>query len=386
LSYRYAAINRPPVMGLIGVTLAAACGVGLALIGGDALAATEYQWGFAGYRDSPAQVVDTYVRRHVRSGNTFEVVLDAGGGGRRTIDVQHQPLFDQLSPGEKVEERLVGDRVVAIRAGNGVLPIDDNLAWLIGLPGGILLGLILLVMGIRAGVAKRAASEGPETLLLMPAVALGGSGILIGLVDQFTVATPGLPFVAAVVAVSLLGGVAFSIRMARMATVLAGRVNGTTAPRRRKARANELVTALIVSAKGSGWDVSFIGDGAVPKDLVVTNLDDRALKLIELQVADAMKRRPIDVSFAWYPWEPKGDRSRSDFRIFDARQESARYTATLDGSPEVTASSPTFEGLAAAIEAVMAAQPDAELPPLQACITWNRTLTAEGYEQAAAPS
>jgi hypothetical protein len=385
LSYRYAAINRPPVMGLIGVTLSAACGVGLALIGGDALAATEYQWGFAGYREAPAQVVDTYVRRHGRSGDTFEVVLDSDGG-RRTIDVQHQPLFDRLSPDEKVEERLVGDRVVAIRAGNGVLPIDDNLAWLIGLPGGILLGLILLVTGIRAGVAKRPAYEGPETLLLMPAVALGGSGIVIGLVDQVTAATPGLPFVAAVVAVSLLGGVAFSIRMARMATILAGRVDGTTAPRKRKARTNELVTALIVSAKGSGWDVSFIGDGAVPKDLVVTNLDNRALKLIELQVADAKKRRPIDVSFAWYPWEPKGGRSKSDFRIFDARQESARYTATLDGSPEVTASSPTFEGLAAATEAVMAAQPEAELPPLQACIIWNRTLTAEGYEQAAAAS
>jgi hypothetical protein len=357
--------------------------VGLALIGGDALAATEYQWGFAAYRDSPAQVVETYVRRHARSGDTFEVVL-AANGGRRTIDVQHQLLFDQLSPGEKVEERLVGDRVVAISAGNGVLPIDDNLAWLIGLPGGILLGLILLVMGIRAGVAKRPASEGPETLLLMPAVALGGSGIVIGLVDQVTAATPGLPFVAAVLAASLLGGVAFSIRMARMATVLAGRVDGTTAPRKRKARANELVTALIVSAKGSGWDVSFIGDGAVPEDLVVTNLDYRALKLIELQVADAKKRRPIDLSLAWYPWEPKGGRSKSDFRIFDARQESARYTATLDGSPEVTVSSPTFEGLAAAIEAVMAAQPEAELPPLQACIIWNRTLTAEGYEQVSA--
>jgi hypothetical protein len=385
LSDRYAAINRPPVMGLIGVTFAAACGVGLALIGGDALVATEYQWGFAGYREAPAQVVDTYVRRHVRSGDTFEVVLDTNVG-RRTIDVQHQPLFDQLSPGEKVEQRLVGDRVVAIRARNGVLPIDDNLAWLIGLPGGILLGLILLVMGIRTGVAKRPASEGPETLLLMPAVALGGSGIVIGLVDQFMAATPGLPFVAAVVAVALLGGVAISIRMARMATILAGRVDGTTAPRKGKARANELVTALIVSAKGSGWDISFIGEGAVPKDLVVTNLEYRALKLIELQVADAKKRRPIDVSFAWYPWEPKGGRSKGDFRIFDVRQESALYTATLDGSPEVTASSTTFEGLAAAIEAVVAAQPEAELPPLQACIIWNRTLTTEGYEQAAAAS
>jgi hypothetical protein len=383
LSDRYAAINRPPVISLIGLTLAAACGVVLALIGGDALAATEYQWGFAGYREAPAQVVETNVRRHVRRADTFEVVLDADGG-RRTIDVQHQPLFDRLLPGEKVEERLVGDRVVAIRAGNGVLPIDDNLAWLIGLPGGILLGLILLVMGIRAGVAKRPAYEGLETLLLMPAVALGGSGIVIGLVDQVTAATPGLPFVAAVVAASLLGGVAFSMRMARMATVLAGRDDGMTSPRNRKARANELVTALIVSAKGSGWDVSFIGDGAVPKDLVVTNLDYRALKLIELQVAEAKKRRPIDVSLAWYPWEPKGGRSKSDFKIFDVRQESARFTATLDGSPEVTASSQTFEGLAAAIEAVMAAQPEAELPPLQACIIWNRALTAEGYEQVTA--
>jgi hypothetical protein len=383
LSYRYAAINRPPVMGLIGVTLAAVCGVGLALIGGDALAATTYQWGFAGYREAPAQIVDAYVHRHGRSSDTFEVVLDADGG-RRTIEVQHQPLFDQLSPGQKVEERLVGDRVVAIRVGNGVLPIDDNLAWLIGFPGGVLLGLILLVMGIRAGVAKRPASEGRETLLLMPAVALGGSGIVIGLVDQFMAATPGLPFVAAVVAVSLLGGIAFSIRMAGMATVLAGRVDGTTAPRKRNSGANDLVTALIVSAKAGGWDVSFIGDGAVPKDLVVTNLDDRALKLIELQVADAKKRRPIDVSLAWYPWEHKGGRSKTDFRIFDVRQESALYTATLDGSPEVTASSTTFEGLASAIEAVMAAQPEAELPPLQACIIWNRTLTDEGYEQAAA--
>jgi hypothetical protein len=235
-------------------------------------------------------------------------------------------------------------------------------------------------------VAKRSASEGPETLLLMPAVALGGSGIVIGLVDQFTAATPGLPFVGAVVAVSLLGGVAFSIRMARMATVLAGRVDGTTTPRKRKERANELVTALIVSAKGSGWDVSFIGDGAVPKDVVVANLDERALKLIELQVADANKRRPLDLTFAWYPWDSKGGRSERDFMIFDAREESGRYTANLDGSPEVTASSPTFEGLAAAIEAVMAAQPDPELPPLQACITWNLTLTAAGYEQAPAAS
>ena len=57
------------------------------------------------------------------------------------------------------------------------------------------------------------------------------------------------------------------------------------------------------------------------------------------------------------------------------------YVATLDGRPEVTASSATFEGLSTAIEAAMAGQGSADAQHLQACVTWNRTLTTWGYVQ-----
>ena len=59
--------------------------------------------------------------------------------------------------------------------------------------------------------------------------------------------------------------------------------------------------------------------------------------------------------------------------------DGSRSFATLDGRPEVTASSPTFQGLSNAVETVMASQGDADPQHLQACITWNRTLTNFGY-------
>jgi hypothetical protein len=163
------------------------------------------------------------------------------------------------------------------------------------------------------------------------------------------------------------------------------RVAGGSAAGRTGAGAEDLVTALIVHDRGRRWGVSFIGDNPLPKDTILAGLNEDALRWLDVRIASTHKRRPVDVSFAWYPWESKHGSAQREFMIFEAHHEPGRYLVALDGRPEVTASSPTFEGLAEAIEAAMAGQPAADLPTFQACITWDRTLTPAGYTQAARP-
>jgi hypothetical protein len=148
---------------------------------------------------------------------------------------------------------------------------------------------------------------------------------------------------------------------------------------------DNLITALILPAKNGQWDVSFIGDGNLPKDLTLSSLDEAAVSQIENLIADTTKSRPVDVSFAWYPWDSKSGRgSGGDFMIFMTQHKPGEYVATLDGRP-TTALSKTFEGLASAIESALAAQSLAGDSTLQACITWNRTLTNWGYVHAGPP-
>ena len=379
---RYGNTTPPALVVALGLLTAAGFSVAFALIWQDGVAAVGYQWGLAGYREAPAHVVDSYTTRGRNSSR--QVVLDANGT-RQTLRVQDRDLFGQLKVGEAVRERIVNDRVVAIRVGGNELPIEDNLAWLVGLPGGILTGVLVLVMGIRAGLAKGFITRGglaswqastaglPEGLMFVAAVALFFSGLSITLIEAVTSRIPPFQIVASVIAVFTVAGVMLSIRMVRMTRTL-GEVG-------LRVTSGELITALIGTAKNGGWDVSFIGDGRVPKDLTLSTLDESAVSQIETLIADTHKKRPVDVSFTWYPWEEsKGGRgSRGEFMIFLTQHEHGDYVATLDGRPEVTASSPTFEGLSNAIETVMASQGDTDRQHLQACITWNRTLTNFGY-------
>jgi hypothetical protein len=226
LSYPYTGPIRPLVACGLGVLVAAASFLVLALIGGDSAAAVEYQWGMAGYTETPAQVVETYVQHHTKNPDAWKVVL-AAEGARQTIEVQHQPLFNDLTAGQTVHERLVMNRVVAVRAGGQVLAIDDYLAWLLGLPGGILLGLMLLILGVRAGLAKGfnkstamrsylASTAGrPEGVLFVACLAFFFSGVSIGVIEQFTAATPPFGVVAFVLAAFTVVGAALSVRMVR---------------------------------------------------------------------------------------------------------------------------------------------------------------------------
>jgi hypothetical protein len=387
MSYRYQALQRPLVAGVLGVLVAAVCFVGLALIWGDGAAAAEYQWGLAGYREVQARVVDTYVERRGRAGTAWRVVLDTAGT-RQTIEVQHQQLFNDLTPGQTVQERLVMNRVVAIRAGGRVLPIEDNLAWMVGMPGGIILGVLLIVLGLRAGLAKgftsRKAMESyqastfglPEGLLFLACAALALSGISIGLVELVTGTTTPLPVVALLLAAFTGGGAVLSVRMVRMARVPADRTSRRS-PRR---EIGDLITVLVVPAKGGVWDVSFIGDEPLPKDFTVGAISETALRSIDTQIAATRKSRPVDVSLLWYPQETKrGRHSHGGAMIFDVDHQSGRFTATLDGHPEITASSATFEGLASA---VLAVKGESESEPAEWCIAWDRTLTTAGFVES----
>jgi hypothetical protein len=383
MSYRYQAFQRPLVAGCLGVLVAAVCLVGLALIWGGAAAAAEYQWGLTGYNEAQARVVDTYVLRHGRSADTWKVVLDSNGTSQ-TIDVQHQQLFNDLKPGQTVQERLVMNRVVAIRAGAHVLPIEDNVAWMIGLPGGILLGLLLLVLGLRAGLAKgfttgkwiesyQQSTFGlPEGLLFLAFAALVLTGLSVGLLEFVTGSTAPLPIVTLLLAAFTFGGAVLSVRMVRMA-----RVPGDRTPRR---GIGDLITVLVVPAKGGVWDVSFIGDEPVPKDFTVGAISETALRSIDTLIAATRKSGPVDVSIAWFPQESnRGRHSRSGAMIFNVHHQSGRFTATLDGNPETTASSPTFEGLASA---VLTVKGELGSEPAEWCITWDRTLTAAGFVES----
>ena len=349
----------PPALVIgLGLLVVAGFSVAFALIWGDGVAAVTYRWGLAGYRDAPAKVVDAYTT----SGRTtsHRVVLNSNGS-RQTIRVYDTELFRKLAPGDAVRERLVTDRVVALRVGSNELPIEDNLAWLIGIPAGILTGVLVLVMGIRAGLAKGFISRGamesyqtstaglPEGLMFIVVVVLFFSALSITVIEFVTFRPPPFPVVASVIAASTVAGVLLSIRMVRVTRAL-GEVGS-------RLTSGELITALVVRAKNGQWDVSFIGDGRVPKDLTVSALDEAAINRIETLIADTHKSRPVDVSFAWYPWESKGGLgSRGEFMIFMTQHEHGDYVATLDGRPEITASSPTFEGLSTAIEAAMAGQ------------------------------
>src|SRR6266851_2265682 len=378
----YSSGSTPPSLVIgIGLLLTAGCSVALALIWGDGVAAVAYQWGLASPREAPAQVVNTITTYRRRSGTLRQVVLLVDGG-RETINVHDGELFRQLAPGEPIRERIVADRVVAIRAGAQELQIEDNLNWLIGLVGGILLGVAVLVIGIRTGLANGffsrgaigypGAAGGPELLVILASFALVVSGVSIGVVEWVTNGVPPLPVVASVIAAFTVAGGFLLIRAKRTNRAL-GEVGS-------RVTSGELITAMIGNAKNGGWDVSFIGDGRVPKDVTLSTLDGAALNRIENLIADAHKSRPVDVSFAWYPWESKGGRgSRGEFMIFLTERKHGEYVATLDGRPEVTASSPTFEGLSTAIETAMASQDEADPQHLQACIAWNRTLTNFGY-------
>jgi hypothetical protein len=378
----YSSGSTPPslVIGL-GLLLIAGCSVGFALIWGDSVAAVAYQWGLASPREAPAQVVNTFTIYRRRSGTLRQVVLLVAGS-RETINLHDGDLFRKLAPGEPIRERIVADRVVAIRVGAQELQIEDNLQWLIGLVGGILLGVAVLVIGIRSGLANGFFSRGaigypgsaggPELLVILASFALVLSGFSIGVVEWVTNGVPPLPVVASIIAAFTIAGGVLLTRAKRTNQAL-GEIGSALS-------SGDLITALIVPAKKGGWDVSFIGDGRVPKDLTVSTLDEGALNTIENLIADTHKKRPVDVSLAWYPWDPKGGRgSRGDFMIFLTQHQHGEYVATLDGRPEVTASSPSFEGLSAAIEAVMARSGDPDPQHLEACITWNRTLTNFGY-------
>jgi hypothetical protein len=378
----YSSGSTPPSQ-LIGLDLLliAGCCVALALIWGDSVAAVAYQWGLASPRESPAQVVNTSTTYRPRSGTLRQVVLLVNGS-RETINVHDGELFRTLAPGEPIRERIVADSVVAIRVGGKELQIEDNLQWLIGLVGGILLGVAVLVIGIRTGLANGFFSRGaigypgavggPELLVILASFALVLSGFSIGGVEWVTNGVPPWPVVASIIAAFIVAGGVLLIRAKRTNQAL-GEIGSALS-------SGDLITAMIVPAKKGGWDVSFIGDGKVPKDLVLNTLDEAALSTIENLIADIHKKRPVDVSFAWYPWESKGGRgSPGKFMIFLTEHKHGEYVATLDGRPEVTTSSPTFEGLSTAIETAMASQGEADPQHLQACITWNRTLTNFGY-------
>jgi hypothetical protein len=157
--------------------------------------------------------------------------------------------------------------------------------------------------------------------------------------------------------------------MIRMASVAAD-------PRLRR-EIGVLITVLVAPTKGGRWDVSFIGDEPLPKDFTVGAISQTALRSIDTLIAAAYKTRPVDVSLAWYPQASKrGGHSRRGAMTFNVQHQAGRFTATLDGHPETTASSPTFEGLASALFAVKAASGS---EPAEWCITWDRTLTAAGF-------
>lgn len=350
------------------------------------LAVTSYQWGLVAFREKSAHIVGTQVHHHSKSADAWEVVIDVEGlEGMQTIDVNHQELFSELIPNEAVVARLVTGHVVAIRVSNRVLTAEDNLPWLIGLPGGILGSLLFLVLSVRG--ARAGGLMNPEALSSAPASGTGlralyriagiAGGILvfggftIGAYELWAGAPPPWPLVAGVLAGYTAAGWLLSARMSRLEPVEAAlRPRRITAP---------LITALITPAKGSKWDVEFVGDGRMPPDLTVDALDGPALTSIDIAIAGARKSRPIEVSYAWYPWEARhGSHTQHDSMIFKVKYDHRRFVATLDEHPEVTASSETFDGLAEAIASATAPEPLTD----KDVVTWDRTLSQTGYVAA----
>ena len=375
--------SRPGFVIALAIGGIATCSVVLALMAPAGVAVSLYDWGLAGYREESAHIVSTHIYRHSRSPDTWEVVVDVGG--TQTIDVNHQGLFNQLIPNEAVVVRVVGDRVVAIRVGNRVLSNEDNLPWLIGLPGGIVGFLLLLVVNVRAARAGglMAAGElvsgpGPgEPLWLLNVIAACVAAILvlggfsIAVIEWMSGGTPPLPLVAGVLlGFTLVAGI-LALRTARQ--LGAQPLRGS----RRASRA--LITAVIAAARAGKWEVEFVGDGRMPKDLVLERLDGSALDRIDGAIEAASRTRPVDVSIAWYPWVG-GGRSRRNTMVFNVKHEHGRCVATLDEHPEVTASSETFEGLADAIGKSM----PLDVLTDKDVITWDRTLTETGYVEVGA--
>ena len=381
-------LARPVVAIPLSVVCLAVCWVVLSLMAPAGLAVTAYQWGLASYREKSAHIVSTKIYPHAKSVDAWEVVVGVEGvEGTQTIDVNHQELFSELIPNEAVVARLVSAHVVAIRVSGRLLTADDNLPWLIGLPGGILGSLLFLMLNVRA--ARAGGLMNPEALLSAPASGAGlrtlyriagivagilfFSGFTIGAFELWAGPTPPWPLVAGVLAGYTVGGWLLSARMSRLEAVEAG-----LGPRR---VTGALITALITPAKGGRWDVECVGDGRMPADLTVDALDGPALTRIDTAIAASRKSRPIEVSYAWYPWGAKpGNRTHHDSMIFNVKHDHGRFVATLDERPEVTASSETFDGLADAIAKATAPEPLTD----KDVVTWDRTLTQTGFVEAGA--
>src|SRR5258708_39261975 len=250
----YSSGSTPPSLVIgIGLLLIAGCSVVLALIWGDGVAAVAYQWGVASPREAPAQVVNTITTYRRRSGTLRQVVILVEGG-RKTINVQDVEVVRKLVPGEPIRERIVADRVVAIRVGGQELQIEDNLHWLVGLVGGILLGVAVLLIGIRTGLANGFFNRGaigypgsvggPELLVILASFALVVSGVSIGVVEWVTNGVPPLPVLASIIAASTIWGGFLLIRAKRTNQAL-GEVGS-------RVTSGERITAMIGNAKNGG--------------------------------------------------------------------------------------------------------------------------------------
>jgi hypothetical protein len=177
------------------------------LIGLQGVPALLYQWGLASYSTQDATVVGSIVS-HGRS-TTHSVTVDLAGS-QRMYDVRPRPLFSRLHPGQRVAVRLVRSEVVEIDLDGDSLPVDDELRWLVGAPGGLLLGGLVALGGYRRGRAEHSwwwpSASGLTwediggrlgIIVLATAMALVFSGIVLGVSAWITDATP--PWPAAVV-------------------------------------------------------------------------------------------------------------------------------------------------------------------------------------------
>jgi hypothetical protein len=314
------------------------------------------------------------------------VTLDLAGS-QRTYFVRPRPLFSRLHPGQRVGVRVVRTEVVEIDLDGDSLPIDDGLGWLVGASGGLLLGGLFVRGGYRRGRAEHswwwpaesevmaeAIGDRLGLIVLGAAMALVLSGIVLGVSAWVTNATPPWP-----VAVVVLAG---------WSALLAKALSWSRFRTRRTATSGDehpLVTGIITPSRDGRTEVTFVGDTSLPRGTKLEGLSEASLERLDQLVAHANHRRPLDVQYAWYPW-PKSARLRrrgdlpGGHLIFEAERVASGYRASLSSRPDLGASATTFEGLAPAIEALLADRLGIARQPLPGGVTWNRILTQSGFE------
>lgn len=153
----------------------------------------------------------------------------------------------------------------------------------------------------------------------------------------------------------------------------------------------DLVTAVVEAERGGTWKVMFVGSGSLPADSKGHADMDALVATVDREIAFMYQPRVgpegIGVQYAWYPWgTPKPAKTGTpdeptSFLVF-VIDSGYGYRASLDGEPGLQGVATRLAQLPDVVGAAVRARwPGIGDRPPPAMFSWNRTLTAAGFQR-----